>query len=274
MEARLYAEDPARGFLPSTGRLERFDLGQAVRVDTGVAQGAVISPFYDPMIAKLIAWGQDRETARERLADAIDHAVVWPVRSNAGFMVEALDHPDFVAGTIDTGLIAREGEALMPPTQPGDAALAAAAQALATAGPIAGFRLNAAQRTAARFLLDGEAVTIDLASSDVDTAAAIGDGLIAEGGQVWHLAPWRGSGIAAGGAGDGAILSPMPGRIIAVAVATGERVAKGQRLVVLEAMKMEHALVAPFDGIVADLTATEGGQVSEGTLLVRIGKDD
>ncbi len=272
MEARLYAEDPAKGFLPSIGTLERFDLGTTARVDTGVEQGAEISPFYDPMIAKVIAWGEDRETAREALAYALDGAVVWPVRSNAGFLVEALDHPDFVAGTLDTGLIAREGDALMPPTHPTEEALAEAAGALVSADPIAGFRLNAARRRSATFLLDGEPVEVDL-DGQASATSAFEDVLISEAGQTWQLKPWRASGVAAGGAADGAILSPMPGRIIAVDVAAGDTVAKGQKLVTLEAMKMEHSLTAPFDGIVADLNAVEGGQVTEGTMLVRIEKD-
>ncbi len=273
MEARLYAEDPAKGFLPSIGTLERFDLGTTARVDTGVEQGAEISPFYDPMIAKVIAWGEDRETAREALAYALDGAVVWPVRSNAGFLVEALDHPDFVSGTLDTGLIAREGDALMPPTHPTEEALADAAGALVSADPIAGFRLNAAPRRCATFLLDGEPVEVEL-DGQAGTTSAFDDVLISEAGQTWQLKPWRASGVAAGGAADGAILSPMPGRIIAVDVAAGDTVAKGQKLVTLEAMKMEHSLTAPFDGIVADLNAIEGGQVTEGTMLVRIEKDN
>ncbi len=272
MEARLYAEDPAKGFLPSIGTLERFDLGTTARVDTGVEQGAEISPFYDPMIAKVIAWGEDRETAREALAYALDGAVVWPVRSNAGFLVEALDHPDFVAGTLDTGLIAREGDALMPPAHPTEEALADAAGALVSADPIAGFRLNAAPRRSAAFLLDGEPVEVEL-DGQAGTTSAFEDVLISEAGQTWQLKPWRASGVTAGGAADGAILSPMPGRIIAVDVAAGDTVAKGQKLVTLEAMKMEHSLTAPFDGIVADLNAVEGGQVAEGTVLVRIEKD-
>ncbi len=272
MEARLYAEDPAKGFLPSIGTLERFDLGTSARVDTGVEQGAEISPFYDPMIAKVIAWGEDRETAREALAYALDGAVVWPVRSNAGFLVEALDHPEFVAGTLDTGLIAREGDALMPPTHPTEEALAEAAGALVSTDPISGFRLNASSRRTATFLLDGEPVEVDL-DGEAGTMSAFEDVLISEAGQTWQLKPWRASGVAAGGAADGAILSPMPGRIIAVDVAAGDTVAKGQKLVTLEAMKMEHSLTAPFDGIVADLNAIEGGQVTEGTMLVSIEKD-
>ena len=274
IEARLYAEDPAKGFLPSIGTLEAFDLGNDVRVDTGVEQGSVISPFYDPMIAKLIAHGDTREDAREQLADALDEAVVWPVRSNAGFLVEALDHPDFAAGRVDTGLIAREGEALMPPAYPSEEALTAAAAELAGPAPLAGFRLNAAPRRAARFLLDGTAIDIDFTDTPQAEDAVTTSVLISEGGQTWALAPFRASGAAAGGAGDGAILSPMPGRVIAVEVAAGASVSKGQKLLTLEAMKMEHSLVAPFDGTVAELNAEAGGQVTEGALLARIESAD
>ncbi len=272
MEARLYAEDPAKGFLPSIGRLVAFDLGDVTRVDTGVEQGAEISPFYDPMIAKVIAWGPDRATARETLAAALDGAVVWPVRSNAGFLVQALDHPDFVAGTVDTGLIARESEALMPATQPREEALIEAARALVAANPIAGFRLNAAPRRTARFLLDDEAISIDLDAYGAEGTPA-DEVLVSDAGQTWLLQRWRASGVAVGAAADGAILSPMPGRIIAVDVVEGDRVVSGQKLVTLEAMKMEHSLTAPFDGVVAELVAVEGGQVSDGTMLVRIEKD-
>ena len=273
MEARLYAEDPAKGFLPSIGRLDAFDLGTAVRVDTGVEQGATISPFYDPMIAKVIAHGASREEARETLAAALDAAIVWPLRSNAGFLVEALDHPAFVAGTLDTGLIAREGEALMPPVLPSEEVLAEAAVALAGPRPLGGFRLNAAPRDVARLLVAGEPVAVEIATGGAAPATAATRLLVTEGGQTWEVTPFRAGGAAAGGAGDGAILSPMPGRIIAVEVAAGDRVAKGQRLVTLEAMKMEHSLTAPFDGVVAELNAPADGQVTEGTVLVRITED-
>ncbi len=270
IEARLYAEDPAKGFLPSIGTLEAFDLGDDIRIDTGVKQGSVISPFYDPMIAKLIAHGDTREEARERLADALDEAIVWPVRSNAGFLVEALDHPDFVAGRVDTGLIAREGEALMPPAHPSEEALAAAAAALAGAAFAPGFRLNAPARREGMFLLDGAPIAIDFADEPAveereDTAV-----LISEGGQTWALAPYRAAGVAAGGAADGAILAPMPGRVIAVDVAEGATVTRGQKLLTLEAMKMEHSMTAPFDGTLVALNVATGAQVTEGTLLAKI----
>ncbi|WP_374296548.1 biotin carboxylase N-terminal domain-containing protein [Sphingomonas sp.] len=271
IEARLYAEDPAKGFLPSIGRLAAFDLGDGagIRIDTGVRQGDTVTPYYDPMIAKVIAWGETREEARASLRDRLAGATVWPVRSNAGFLVRALDHPAFVGGSVDTGLIAREGEALLPAEQPGAAALATAVTAMVQPGPLAGFRLNGEARQEARVLLDGQAVTVTLEA--VATQAA--KPYVTQGGQSWTLAPWRVDGAAAGGASDGAILSPMPGRIIAVAVEQGARVTRGQSLVTLEAMKMEHALVAPFDGMVAELDAVTGAQVAEGRLLVRIEKD-
>jgi 3-methylcrotonyl-CoA carboxylase alpha subunit len=271
MEARLYAEDPAKGFLPSIGRLEAFDLGDDARVDTGVEQGADISPFYDPMIAKVIAWGEDREEARELLADALSDAIVWPVRSNAGFLVEALEHEAFVEGNVDTGLIAREGDALMPPEFPSNEALADAAAALIGELPMAGFRLNAQSRRTDNFLLDGATIAIDHGAAEPGSEA-VDSLLIAEGGQVWQLTPWRAAGGTAGAAGDGAILAPMPGRVIAVDVAAGDNVTKGQKLLTLEAMKMEHGLTAPFDGTVAELNVAVGSQVQVDALLVRIEK--
>ncbi len=271
MEARLYAEDPARGFLPSIGTLEAFDLGDDARIDTGVEQGAEISPFYDPMIAKVIAWGEDREEARENLADALADAVVWPVRCNAGFLVEALEHEAFASGNVDTGLIAREGDALMPPPHPSPEALADAAAALIGDEEMTGFRLNAPSRRTAAFLLDGEAVTITPARPEPGEEP-LDSVLIAEDGQTWQLTRWRAAGSAGGGGGDGAILAPMPGRVIAVEVAAGDAVTKGQKLLTLEAMKMEHGLVAPFDGTVAELNAEAGAQVQVDALLARIEK--
>ena len=274
MEARLYAEDPANSFLPSIGRLDTFELGGDVpglRIDTGVVQGAEITPFYDPMIAKVIAHGATREEARGRLAEALDQSAVWPLKTNAGFLVKALTHPDFAAGRLDTGLIGREGEALLPPANPSEEALAEAAAALTKGGSLAGFRLNAPVRCTGTFLLSGAAksVTFDPREGADEPAE---DVLIAEGGQVWQLAPWRVAGAGGGDASDGAVLSPMPGRIIALEVAQGDTVSKGQKLLTLEAMKMEHSLTAPFDGIIAELNAQEGGQVSEGALLVKIEK--
>jgi len=278
MEARLYAEDPAKGFLPSIGRLEAFELDGSVRIDTGVEEGAEVSPFYDPMIAKLIATGATRDEARLALAEALEETVVWPVRSNAGFLVQALLHPDFAAGAIDTGLIAREGEALMPAALPSEEALAEVATGF-LAGPLAGFRLNAPPRVELALAVEGQRVLVDQVAASAAQGSLLAPPppprpvLLSEAGQSWLVAPWRADGAAAGAAGDGAILSPMPGRIIAVDVAAGAAVTKGQKLVTLEAMKMEHTLTAPFDGTVAALNVSIGGQVSEGTLLVKVEAD-
>ena len=269
IEARLYAEDPAKGFLPSVGTLEAFDLGDAARIETGVEEGAEVSPFYDPMIAKVIAHGADREAARADLIAALDEAVVWPVKSNAGFLVRALEHPAFVAAELDTGLIAREGEALIPAAQPSDEALGEAAAALAGNAPLGGFRLNAAPRDTVRLLANDVAYQGVIA--DVAFAEDASDGfLLTEAGQTWRIAPWRASGSGGGAIADGSIVAPMPGRVTAVEVAAGDAVAKGQKLVTLEAMKMEHTLVAPFDGTVAALNAVAGGQVVEGAVLVEV----
>jgi 3-methylcrotonyl-CoA carboxylase alpha subunit len=274
IEARLYAEDPAKGFLPSIGTLEAFDLSDAARIETGVEEGAEVSPFYDPMIAKVITHGATREAARQALVEAMDEAVVWPVKSNAGFIVKALEHPDFVAARLDTGLIAREGDALIPPPLPSPEALADAAAQLVGADPLVGFRLNARPRQSAMFLVGGEAVEIDWSDAEIAGDGDEDNVLLVEAGQTWVVEPFRATGSTGGAAGDGAILAPMPGRVIAVDVAKGDTVTKGQKLLTLEAMKMEHALVAPFDGTVAEMTAATGAQVQVDALLARVARGE
>ena len=270
MEARLYAEDPAKGFLPSIGRLELFQLGEGLggRIDTGVYEGAEVSPFYDPMIAKLIAYGDSREEARELLSDMLEDSAVWPVRTNASFLINALAHPDFAAGKVDTGLIGRDGEAMAQAPQPSPRTLTEAAMAMVPNTLAPGFRLNAPACTTAPFLLDGERVDVVLEGTGSDQPNR--SMLVVEKGMVWEMQPWRAAGAGGTHAGDGSILSPMPGKIIAVEVAAGDAVVKGQKLLTLEAMKMEHTLTAPFDGVVAELNATAGGQVQVDALLVRI----
>ena len=270
MEARLYAEDPAKGFLPSIGTLELFELGdtQGGRIDTGVFEGGEVTPFYDPMIAKLIAHGDTRDAARERLADMLEDSAVWPVKTNAAFLIKALAHPDFAAGTVDTGLIGRDGEAMAAEPAPSAGALSDAAAAMVPASASFGFRLNAPEKRTAQFLLDGEPVEVELAGEGVTEPST--SMLLAEGGMVWEVTPWRFDGSHGGHGGDGAILAPMPGKIIAVEVIAGQAVTKGQKLLTLEAMKMEHTLTAPFDGTVAELNAVAGAQVQVDALLARI----
>jgi 3-methylcrotonyl-CoA carboxylase alpha subunit len=269
MEARLYAEDPAKGFLPSIGTLELLQFGMTTggRIDTGVYEGAEVTPFYDPMIAKVIARGDTRDEAIERLGEMLADSAVWPVRTNASFLVKALEHPDFAAGKVDTGLIGRDGEAMAEPPVPSPEILAEAARDLMPAFGQPGFRLNAPPRASAHFLLDGEPVEIAVDGGSDDPVGSV---LLTEQGQAWLLAPWRQDGTHGGGAGSGAILAPMPGKVIAVEVAQGQAVAKGQKLLTLEAMKMEHTLVAPFDGVVAELNASAGAQVQVEALLARI----
>ena len=273
MEARLYAEDPAKSFLPSIGTLELFQLPDHMgRVDTGVYEGAEVSPFYDPMIAKVIAWGEDREEARELLSEMLEDSAIWPVKTNSAFLINALDHPDFVAGTVDTGLIGRDGDAMTEEPVPTAQALTNAAMAMVPRSLQSGFRLNAPDVRSAPFLLDGKRVEVELHGPGAEEPSPAM--LVAEGGSVWQLTPWRAEGSAAGAAGDGAILSPMPGKVIAVEVAAGDRVSKGQKLLTLEAMKMEHSLTAPFDGVVAELNAAAGAQVQVEALLVKIEKEE
>ncbi|APZ97955.1 methylcrotonoyl-CoA carboxylase [Sphingopyxis sp. QXT-31] len=273
MEARLYAEDPAKGFLPSIGTLELFQLPEHNgRVDTGVYEGAEVSPFYDPMIAKVIAWGEDREEARELLSEMLEDSAIWPVKTNSAFLINALDHPDFVAGSVDTGLIGRDGDSMTAEPEPSAQALTNAAMAMTPRSLQAGFRLNAPDVRSAPFLLDGKRVEVALHGPGAEEPAPAM--LVAESGSVWQLTPWRAAGSTGGAAGDGAILSPMPGKVIAVEVAAGDKVIKGQKLLTLEAMKMEHSLTAPFDGVVAELNAVAGGQVQVEALLVRIEKEE
>ncbi len=271
MEARLYAEDPAKGFLPSIGQLDLFQTGFGGRVDSGVDEGDEISPYYDPMIAKLIAHGETREEARQNLVEMVCETAIWPVRTNAAFLHRTLSQSDFVDGRVDTGLIERHAEALTAPPHPSAAALTRAAMAMVPQSLQAGFRLNAEDQRSATFLLDGLPVDVILhGPGEVKPARQM---LVAENGAVWRLEPWRAAGASGAGNSDGAILSPMPGRILSVEVAIGDPVVQGQKLLTLEAMKMEHSLVAPFDGVVAELHAEAGTQVQVEALLVRVAAD-
>ncbi|MGI9376923.1 MAG: acetyl/propionyl/methylcrotonyl-CoA carboxylase subunit alpha [Tsuneonella suprasediminis] len=289
IEARLYAEDPAKGFLPSTGRLDHLIFGNANRIETGVEEGGTVSPFYDPMIAKVICHAPTRAAAIDDLALALAETEVWPVRTNAGFLVRALESDRFRAADLDTGFIGDAGDALIPMGEPNDDEWHVAAQIAAAefAGmPMSGFRLNAAPRRTVA-LANGESRrTIDLPTAEgaivsfgtdepafhaADSATISGyranDQVIVFANGVGHAfdSAMRGTGHAS--AADGAILAPMPGKVIAVDITEGDTVTAGQRLIVLEAMKMEHALTAPFDGTVTELNASEGGQVQVEAVL-------
>jgi 3-methylcrotonyl-CoA carboxylase alpha subunit len=284
MEARLYAEDPAKGFLPSVGRLEHFDLGEDGRIETGVEEGDAISPFYDPMIAKLIASGGTREEAIEELAAILDEAEVWPVRTNAGFLFNALLDENFGSGQIDTGFIERRLDELVPDPEPDDAIWRAAA-AVATAAEesdllsgLAGFRLNAGASANVALGRDGEFRSVML---DDDQAMAAASGfrddervVVFYEGQAYEFERSARGSVHGHGAHDGDILAPMPGKVTSVEISLGDKVAKGQRLLTLEAMKMEHGLAAPFDGVVAELNTKAGAQVQVDAVLARIEASD
>jgi 3-methylcrotonyl-CoA carboxylase alpha subunit len=285
MEARLYAEDPAKGFLPSPGKLEHLSLDGRIRIETGVEQGDTVSPFYDPMIAKLVVHGPDREQARLALLAALDASYVAPVPTNQGFLYECLDNPDFIRAELDTGLIERAGESLIPHATPAQDVLDAAARQYrrvrsGAAGGLLqglfGFRLNAPARGTiglngqggyARGSTDGHAA----ASDEGAMMTAEGDILVTRRGHTYLFGDGP-SHASTAMAADGTILAPMPGKVIAVDVAAGEVVTQGQRLMVLEAMKMEHALTAPFDGRVVELGAAQGQQVQVEALLARVEK--
>jgi 3-methylcrotonyl-CoA carboxylase alpha subunit len=287
MEARLYAEDPAKGFLPSVGRVEILASDAiTLRFETGIERGDTISPFYDPMIAKVVSWAPDRDLARERIATALRNTAIWPVKTNAGFLSRALSDTGFAAGDVDTGFIERKGDALIPNEPASERGLTDAAGWLlrarssgAIVDGLRGFRLNAAPEQQIRLDVDGEDRIVtptnwdpypkSLAWRDRDSV------VLAEEGRSFLVAwPRATAGKWGNAATSGAIISPMPGKLIAVEIRRGDVVTKGQKLLTLEAMKMEHSLVSPFDGIVAELNADEGAQVSEGAVLARIEKGE
>ncbi|HEY2480993.1 MAG TPA: biotin carboxylase N-terminal domain-containing protein, partial [Caulobacteraceae bacterium] len=283
IEARLYAENPTSGFLPSTGRLDRFRLPGQVRVDAGVEEGGEVTPFYDPMIAKLIAHAESRDEAIGELARACGDVEAWPLKTNAGFLARCLAEPDFIAGEVHTGFIEARLEALTTLPEPSEAVLSAAA-AMAIRGPIealanpwnalVGFRQNAGPQRGVRLFLRGEAVICTpLTNAPERSAMVTGDGdiVVFEGGEGFDFKdhpPAADADEAA--AGEGQVRAPMPGKVTQVFVKAGDRVAKGQSLLTLEAMKMEHVLQAPFAGVVEEVAVALGGQVIEGATLVRL----
>ncbi|WP_395646450.1 acetyl/propionyl/methylcrotonyl-CoA carboxylase subunit alpha [Terricaulis sp.] len=299
MEARLYAENPSAGFLPSIGALEwmyfhsMYDDPPRVRFDSAVEQGDAITPHYDPMVAKLIVHADARRAAVEQLCRVCTEMEIAPVKTNAGFLARCLSDSEFVAGGIDTQFLANRGDALSarPPasTRVEEAAAHAfvrAAQArprvgrtalsieAATSpwGRLTGFRLNAELSQKVRLLLDGKALAVEPHGQELKTTTLQNGAVVVfDRGEAYEFtldSGERAEGEAA--AGDGAILSPMPGKIISVAAKAGAKVKKGEPLLVLEAMKMEHTLAAPFDGKVADLKAKAGDQVVEGALLAKL----
>jgi 3-methylcrotonyl-CoA carboxylase alpha subunit len=295
IEARIYAEDPAREFLPSTGRLVHLAFPEGVRVDTGVEAGAEITPWYDPMIAKVIAHGRDRAEALMRLRAALRATEIVGVAANVEFLRRVCESPAFREADLDTHLIERHRETLLAPqgALPHEVLEAAAIAELRheertarqrarhSGDPhspwhaVDGWRLNGAARHEFVFTHAGSEhrVALSLPAQTRVNAHCVRDGRnwhVFFEGERWTLAladPLANLDL---DAASGSLAAPMPGRVVKLMVEPGARVAKGQALLILEAMKMEHTLVAPADGTVAALHCAAGEQVLEGVELIRL----
>ncbi|MBV9921053.1 MAG: ATP-grasp domain-containing protein [Pseudonocardia sp.] len=341
IEARIYAEDPAAGFLPTGGRILRLRWPRDVRVDAGVSEGGVVGSDYDPMLAKVIAWGRDRGEALRLLDNALGETVLLGLGTNIGFLRALLADPDVRAGRLDTGLVGRRVDALAAADPPPDVLPAVAVHALAELepdGPVVdpfdvpgGWRVGApawttwrmavagrdpvevrargraadalvqvralpgsgpasqqgdiaatqseechpaATQVRARGTLAGDTLTVTL-EGVTRTYTAVQDGETLWLGRDGHAWAVREQGpvdaVAAETAGAGGpVRSPMPGTVTVVEVAEGQAVTTGDRLVVVEAMKMEHVLTAPVDGVVRDLRAKAGATVAKDAVLLTV----
>jgi 3-methylcrotonyl-CoA carboxylase alpha subunit len=325
VEVRLYAEDPARNFLPSTGTLVHLRLpeeGAHVRVDTGVRQGDTVTPFYDPMIAKVIVHDRDRTSAMRRMATLMGQTEVVGLTTNAMLLKALCSHPAFVGGEVDTGFIERHRDTLFAkPAPASDRVLAAATLArLMEFEPAAGSHDPWDRRDGFRLLdeghdevrwKDGErevaviahrqrdgAIGLELTGGMLEArtqrredrrfAVQLGDDVftttvvrrpVADGvdyvvfvddtnRSLRLIDPLDVTQYEAAASGDAAVKAPLPGKIIDLRVKAGDKVSRGQPLLVLEAMKMEHTLTAPADGTVKSVRYALGEQVPEGAELV------
>ncbi|MFL4470820.1 biotin carboxylase N-terminal domain-containing protein [Tateyamaria armeniaca] len=301
-EARLYAEDVPAGFLPATGTLTHLQFPTTARADSGVRAGDEISPFYDPMIAKVITYGPTRDVALRRLSQALADTQVAGTVTNLAFLGALAQHDGFGRGEVDTGLIARDLEALTAVTAPTQRHAVAAAMAVAglrDGTATTGFTLWQPLRRAVPLAL-GETLLdmhVEVSGPDAQTWHVDGTTIAATRNQGKWIIDGRTApdvsiagtvvtvfdhygiayraidllDVAASAAGDGNLIeAPMPGLLKAVFARPGAKVAKGDRLAILEAMKMEHALLALRDGVIAEVLASEGDQVSAGAALVRL----
>ncbi len=296
-EVRLYAEDAAKGFLPATGTLHHLKFG-GVRIETGVRQGDTVSPFYDPMIAKIVTHGATRKEALDELVGALETTEIAGTITNLGFLVALAKDSDFEAGHVDTGMIGRKIAAL---TSKLDAAPDQLAKAFLTASGLAkpksddvwdrlqNYRHFAFEPFAVMLGLNDERLTAAITISGDKVRLSFGDATLAlalpdAAGVVDGTALWREHvsvfakghtldfqipdpfAIAQQANGFSKMTAPMPGLVKAVYAQIGQSVAKGDPLLVLEAMKMEHVIVAARDGILAEI-AIIGSQVSDGAVL-------
>ena len=313
MQARIYAEDPANGFLPTGGRVLQLREPAGVRVDSGLRVGDTVGTDYDPLLAKVIAHGPDRETALRRLDAALAQTSILGLGTNVAFLRGLLADADVQAGKLDTGLVERR----KPPSAdvPEDALAAAALRALLAlepTGPVVdpfalpgGWRIGEPAWTRWQVQASGEGpVEVRTRGRGASAEVVVGDGaptrasawwddgdLIVTVGQITRRYSCAADGVAVWFGRDGhswelheqqpldaarrseqgaagAVRAPMPGTIIAVDVAEGQQVSAGARLLVLEAMKMEHVLTAPVDGVVRELRARPGSTVERDTMLL------
>ncbi|NVZ58627.1 acetyl/propionyl/methylcrotonyl-CoA carboxylase subunit alpha [Pseudomonas edaphica] len=301
MEVRLYAEDPALGFLPQTGDVLRWEPAARVRIDHGVLEGQRISPFYDAMLGKIIAHGATREEARRKLLRAVQDTVLLGVTTNQGLLVDLLGQADFIAGEFSTGFIAKHfNDIPRHAATKEQVALAAALFYQHSANThrqgLSGWRNKATWRY--RLAVNDEVQDLDVNVLDGNHLQANGieihdlstDGrwatLVIDGirrrlpyhlddTQLWlpgvkiinrtqHVASRQAD------ASTGIVKAPMDGAIVDIRVSAGESVSKGQLLLVLEAMKMEHPLTAGIDGVIKGVQVVAGDQVRNRQVLLEI----
>ncbi len=327
-EVRLYAEDPSNDFLPATGNLLRLRpprASETVRIDTGVREGDTVTPFYDPMIAKLIVWDENRDDALQKLTAALNDYQIAGVTTNLDFLGKIAGHPAFAAKDLDTGFIERFREDLIPAkAQPTDQDIALAALHILlernrdhaalrsmTSDPYSpwdsmeAWRLNDEGHDDFIFNINDEEIAVHviyqnggfrvkLPSAEFEATAYLSDDgnldanigghkftaaivlngpkvtVLNQGRQVEFLRVVDDFDNMAVDSGAGAITAPMPGKVIQIFTTAGATVSRGDPLVVLEAMKMEHTLTALADGVVGEIYHEVGDQVDDGTVLVRM----
>ncbi|MGW5056565.1 acetyl-CoA carboxylase biotin carboxylase subunit [Streptomyces sp. NPDC004096] len=303
IEARICAEDPARGFLPSGGTVLSLHepQGDGVRTDSGLTEGTEVGSLYDPMLSKVIAYGPDRATALRRLRAALARTVTLGVQTNAGFLRRLLAHPAVVAGELDTGLVEREVAGLVPTGIPEEVYEAAAAVRLDALRPYgegwtdpfsvpSGWRLGGEPRPLAFPLRVYEPVEYAPRGAHTvtgDRVSVVLDGVrhtfhraadwLGRDGDAWHVRdhdPVAASLTGAARSGTDSLTAPMPGTVTVVKVAVGDEVTAGQSLLVVEAMKMEHVISAPHAGTVAELDVTPGTTVAMDQVLAVIAPHD
>ncbi|WP_428670170.1 biotin/lipoyl-containing protein, partial [Roseibium sp.] len=320
-EARLYAEDAPKGFLPAIGTLEHLALPEdSARVDSGVRSGDEISPYYDPMIAKVIVHGPTREAALGKLLASLEATEVAGCVTNAAFLAALCRHDGFAKGDVDTGLIDRDLESLIrEPEVPEDAVALAALTALGLTRPaagndpfetLAGWRIWSASRQFALLEVAGERRDVEVHARGHQrfamhlkggirdyTLINVDGGTItyeSEGHRARAVVVKGSKGLTvflngnafpvslpdalsadeeAAGAGD-QLVAPMPGLVKVLTAKAGDTVSKEQPLVILEAMKMEHTLKAPRDGVIGEVLVSEGEQVTDGTILLALAEEE